>query len=80
MVKNLGVHTLHGTGPGVVPGPGGVTVYREAPAETERRKIGVHLGGGGKGGGGVQGDGGINLEKAEHGHTVHSYTIDNGPL
>ena len=32
---NLGCNPLHGPGPGGVPGPGGATVDRESPAETE---------------------------------------------
>ena len=36
---------------GGVTGIGGATIYREAPAETEFRKMGIHLGGGGKIGG-----------------------------
>ena len=42
--------------------------------------MGIDLGGGGKRGGGFQGDGGIYLEKEEHGCAVHSYSIDYGPV
>ena len=65
---------------GGVPGIDGMTVYREAPTETEWRKMGIDIGGGGKRGGGFRGDGGIFLEKAEHGHAVHSYSINYGPV
>ena len=57
-----------------------MTVDREAPTETERRKMGLHLGGGSKGGCGARGDGGVHSEKEEHSHAVHSYTIYYGPL
>ena len=55
-------------------------VDRDAPAEKAWRKMGVHLGGGGNRGGGFRGNGGINLDKAEHGCAVHSYTIDSVPV
>ena len=63
-----------------VSGPVGVTVDRDAPADTAWWKMGVHLGGGGKRGGEFRGNGGINLDKAEHGCAVHSYTIDSVPV
>ena len=65
---------------GGVSGPVGATVDRDAHAEKAWRKIGVHLGGGGKRGGGYRGNGGTHLYKAEHGCVVHSYEIDYLPV
>ena len=45
------VQPLHGPGPGGVPGPDGEMVDREAPVTTDRRIMGVHLGGVKRGGG-----------------------------
>ena len=65
---------------GGVPGPGGATIDIEDPAETERQKMLIHLGGGCKTGGRIRGDGIIHQEKAEHGCAVHSYAIASGPV
>ena len=46
-------YPLHGTGPGGCPGPGGAATDRAAPTAAGRHEVGVHLGGGGKGGGRV---------------------------
>ena len=51
--RNLGGHPLHGPGPGRVTTQGVDTIDREAPAATDRRKMVIHLGGGGKRGGGI---------------------------
>ena len=45
-----------------------MTVDRKAPVDIALRKMGVHLGVGGKRRGEFRGDGGINPEKAEHIH------------
>ena len=58
---------------GRVSGPVGATVDREAPTDKAWRKMGVHLGGGGKRGGGFIGNGGTHLDNAENGCAVHSY-------
>ena len=47
---DMGDYLPHGTGTGGFPGPGGAEIDRAAPAEAVRQKVGVHLGGGGKGG------------------------------
>ena len=49
---------------GGVPGPGGKNIDREAPEETDRRKMGVYLSGGGNRGGRIIGDVIIHSEKA----------------
>ena len=41
---------------------------------------GMHLGGGGKRGGRIQGDGILHLDKLEHGQEVHSYLVSYGPM
>ena len=46
--------------PGGVPGLGGMTIEREAPAATDIQKMGIHLVGGGKRGGMIQGNGKIH--------------------
>ena len=71
-------HPLYGMGPGGFTGPGVMTVDKEAPAETDWQKIVIHLGGSGKRGGGMRGDGEINSEKAEQGRAVNSYAIVSG--
>ena len=70
----------HGPGPGGVPGPGGANIDREDPAETDRWKMGMHLGVSSKRGGRIRGDGRIYLEKAEHGCAINSYAIASGPM
>ena len=71
----MGGHPLHWLGPGGVPRPGGLTIDVEAPATADRREMMIHLSGGSKGGGGIQGNGRLHSEKAEHGHSVHSYVV-----
>ena len=48
-----GLSPPHGPVPGGVPRPGGEIIYREDLAETDRHKMGIHLGGYGKKGGGI---------------------------
>ena len=55
-------------------------IEMESPEETDRRKMGIHLGGDSKKGGGIRGDGRIYPEKVEHGHAVHSYAIASEPV
>ena len=56
--------------------PGGET----APAEDTGREVEIHLSGDGKGGGGILDDGGVYQGAAEHGRTVHPYTITVRPV
>ena len=42
--------------------------------------MGIHLGGSGKRGGGIKGDGRIDSDKAEHGCAVHIYDISYGTV
>ena len=56
------------------------TVDSDAPTDRAWQKMGVHLGYGGKRGGGFRGNGGIYLDKAEHGCAVHSYAINYVPV
>ena len=63
-----------------IPVQGGAAIDGADPAEVVRQEVGIHLGGGGKGGGGFWYYGDVHLEKAEHGHAVHWYTIAYGPM
>ena len=69
-------HPPHGKCPGGVSDPGGKTVDGKATMEDTRREAEIHFGGGGgKGGGRIIDDGGLYQAVAEHGHTLHLYTI-----
>ena len=70
----------HGPGQGGVPGPGGANINMEAPAAAGRWEVGIHPVRGGKGGCGIRGDGGVHLEKTEHGCAVHCYAISSVPV
>ena len=48
----MGGPSLHGQGPGGVPGPGGAAFDGADPAASGRQEVGVHLGENIKGGGG----------------------------
>ena len=72
---DMGGYPPHGPVSGGFPGPGGVAIDEEDPAEASRREVGVHLGGGGKVVGGVWDDGYAYLSKAENGRAVHCYAI-----
>ena len=76
----MGGHPLHGPGPGGVTVPGGANIDVEAPAAVDRWEMGIHLGGGSKGGVRIWGDGRVHSEKEEHGRTFHSYAIAYGPM
>ena len=71
---------MHGTVPRGVLGPGETATNRSAPVAEGRRKVGAHLGEGGKRGGEVGNGGDINPEESEYGCTVHYYAIASGPL
>ena len=76
----MGGYLLHGPCPGGFPGLCGATIDGGATAAAGVLEVGIHIGGGSKGGGGVQGDVGVHLKKSEHGHIVHCYTIASGPV
>ena len=76
----MGGHPPLEQGPGGVPGPGGAAFDEKATTAENRREVGVHLDGNGKGGGGFSDDGGIHSAKAEHGRAVHCYAIASGPV
>ena len=67
-------------GGGGVPRPGGAKIDGEVPATAVKREMVIHLSGGDKGGGGNRGNGRVHSEKAEHGHSVHSYVVASGPV
>ena len=71
----MGGYPPHGTGTRGFIGPGGAATDREAPAEENRREVGVHLGGGGESAGGVWADGEIHLAKEEYVCAVYCYAI-----
>ena len=73
-------HPPHGKGPGGGLGPGGLVSDAAAPEAENIQEVGVHLGGDGWRGGGFPYDGGVHLEKVEHGRAVHFYVIDYGPV
>ena len=45
------------------------------PVEDTIKEVEIHLGGGGKGGGGILGDGGVYQAAKEHSFTLHRYVI-----
>ena len=49
----MGGYPPHVLGPARFPGTGGAAIDGADPAEAGRRKVGVHIGRGSKGGGGV---------------------------
>ena len=58
--RDVGVHPLHGTGPGGFPGPGGAAADGAAAIVEVRWEMGVHLGRSGERGGGVRADGDLH--------------------
>ena len=76
----MGGYPPHGLGTGGVPRQIGAAIDGEAPAAADRQEMVIKLDGGDKGGGYIRGDGRVHLEKAEHYHTVHSYTITSRPV
>ena len=51
-----------------------------AHAEDNGQDVGIHVGGGSKGGGRFLDDGGILQAAPEHGHTVYFYSITVKPV
>ena len=77
---DVGGYPPHGTGPGGFPRPGGAVTDGEDAMVEVGRKLGVHLGGGGKRGGGVRAGGNLHLVKVEYGHAVYCNATNSGPV
>ena len=76
----MGDYPPQGLGHGGVPGPGGETTNGEAHTLEARRKVGLHLDGGGESGGRFSDNGDLHLEKAKYSRTVYCDVIDSGPM
>ena len=76
----MGGHPPHGQGPGGFLGPYCAASNGAAPVAENRQEVGANLGGNNKGGSGFLDNGGVYLEKSEHGRAVHCYSIASGTV
>ena len=79
-IKYVGDEPPHGLGPGLFLSKSGKVDHREAAQAASVRKLGVPPLGGGDVGGEVVGCGGVHLEEAEYGITVHYHLASSGLL